>query len=504
MKENPVVELEGISKAFSGVPVLKGISCSFEKGKVHCLLGENGAGKSTLIKIISGAYTADDGEIQINGSPAQGYSPLWARRNGINTIYQEIDLVPNLSVAENIVLGNEPRRSFGRVDKVKSVAESKRILLDMGVDIDPLIEVQELPLAQQQMVAIAKALSTETSLIILDEPTAVFTRRETERLFALVRQLTAEGKAVVFISHHLDEVFEIGDWVTVLRDGVVVSSGPIEEYDHDRLVRDMVGREIVPQRHPASETLGPKMLEVSHLTDGAIVSDATFDVRSGEIVCLAGLVGAGRSETVSMIVGASPRAGGSVLLNGKPFSPKSPSQALASGVALLPEDRKRDGLALGRSSSDNMSLSLVQRTKRLGVVAWGKMRQQVEAHMKLLNVDPPDLHKAANLFSGGNQQKLVLARLMMANPDLLILDEPTRGVDIGARQQIYATIRKLRDEGRAILVVSSDLEEVLSISDRILVMARGKVAGELDAQEANEENVMRLAFSVEKPQRIRA
>lgn len=492
-----IVSLAGITKAFSGVPVLRGIDCAFVRGKVHCLLGENGAGKSTLVKIISGAYSADAGSIHVHGEERSGFSPLWARLNGINTIYQEIDLVPNLAVWANVLLGAEPRKAMGFLDRPAAMAKVATILAEMDVDIDPKIVVKDLSLAQQQMIAIAKALAVDSELIILDEPTAVFTRRETEALFRLIRKLVARNKAIVFISHHLDEVFEIGDWITVLRDGALISTGPIAEYSHDRLVQDMVGRNISSKRQSRADQAGPQVMQVRGLADQGVVQEVSFDLCRGEILCLAGLVGSGRSETAKMIVGAQKRKTGSVTLEGRPFDPRSPADALEKRVVYLPEDRKTEGLALDRSAADNMGLSLVQTSSRRGWVGWKAIRDNVARHMQLVDVDPPTATKAARYFSGGNQQKQILARIMMVDPEVLVMDEPTRGVDVGAREQIYAVIRALRDRGKAILIVSSDLEEVLSISDRILVMSRGRIAGEIAGAKATEEAVMRLAFSVD-------
>lgn len=495
MSRAPVVALKNISKSFAGVSVLQDINCSFERGKVHCLLGENGAGKSTLVKIIAGAYRADRGRIEIDGVAHDGYAPLWARSNGINTIYQEIDLVPNLTVWENIVMGAEPRNALGFIKPRKALARTSAILGEMGVSIDPNTVVQSLSLAQQQMVAIAKALAVDTSLIILDEPTAVFTRRETEALFRLVRKLTAEDKAIVFISHHLDEVFEIGDWITVLRDGKLVSSGSITDYTYDRLVSDMVGRNFDPHSRSETPERGALAVKARDLSDGEDVHNVNFDLHNGEILCLAGLVGAGRSETAKLLVGASKPVSGTIELAGRDFKPKSPADALQNGIAYLPEDRKSLGLALDRPAEDNMWISLIQIISHLGPSAWKKVRKSASDHLGLLDIDPPVLTKAARFFSGGNQQKLILGRIMMVDPNVLILDEPTRGVDVGARSKIYETIRNFRDTGKAVLVISSDLEEVLSISDRIIVMNKGRVIGELSADEATEEKVMHLAFS---------
>ena len=494
MNGQAILSLDDVDKSFGRVDVLKKVSCAFWPGEVHCIMGENGAGKSTLIRILSGAHKADAGRIAFGGRSHDGYTPAWARDNGIATIYQELDLVPNLNAAENIFLGREPLRSLGRIDARERRRHTLAILESMQVSVDIERPVHELGIAQQQMVAIAKALTVDCRVMILDEPTAVFTQTETAALFALVRRMREKGIAIVFISHHMDEIFAIGDRITVLRDGVVASTGPIADYDHDRLVRHMVGRDVaVGGRRPipaAAETL----LEVKDLSDGAVVRSASFSVRRGEVVGMAGLIGSGRTETARMIFGASAATSGEIRLRGQVVAPRTPFDAVKLGIGMVPEDRKLDGLVLKRSVGENAAYTLARKSSRSGLVPWRRVRRSVAKTITSLSVRPNRLAAPVGRLSGGNQQKVVLSRWLAAGVDLLILDEPTRGVDIGARGEIYDVIRALAESGLGILLISSDLPEVLSQSDRIVVMAKGRVAGELPGHAATEESVMALAF----------
>ena len=486
--------LNKVGKSFGPVNVLKGVSCEFRGGEVHCLVGENGAGKSTLIRIASGAHRADSGTVSLAGVEVEKYSPHIARERGVATIYQELDLIPNLNGAENIYLGVEPRKRFGRIDKEKLHRDALAILAGMKVSVDIGRPVQELGIAQQQMIAIAKALSRKCRLLILDEPTAVFTSTETRTLFDLIGHMRTEEIAIVFISHHMDEIFEIGDRVTVLRDGLVVSAGPIDDYDHDRLVRDMVGRQVVRQHRRAPSGGGEPLLEVKGLSDGKMVRDVSFNVRKGEIVGMAGLIGSGRTEAARLIFGAESAKAGEVRLGGIVMTPSSPFEAIRLGIGMVPEDRKRDGLVLMRSVGENAGYTLACKLSRAGLVPWSKIRREVGKQIAAVSVKPANVRAQVGRLSGGNQQKVMLSRWLAAGVSLLILDEPTRGVDIGARSEIYEVMRSLADQGMGILLISSDLPEVLSQSDRIVVMAKGRSVGELSGEEATEEAVMALAF----------
>jgi ribose transport system ATP-binding protein len=496
-EKEAILRLEGVSKSFASISVLEDIDCTFYAGEVHCLLGENGAGKSTLIKTISGAHTPSKGRVIFCGEDITGHSPAWAKEHGIATIYQELDLIPNLGAAENISLGSEPRTWLGQIDRRQMRKTAIETLQSMGLSFDVDAPVQSLGIAQQQMVAIAKALTRNNRMIILDEPTAVFTKNEKNTLFRLVREIKARGLAVVFISHHMDEIFEIGDRITVLRDGRVASGGPVSDYDHDKAVRLMVGRAVDESRHHRQPSGGERVLEVIGLSSGTRVRDVSFHIKAGEIVGIAGLVGSGRTRVARLIYGADQRSGGEIRLHGVPVNPTSPRTMIGLGVGMVPEDRKRDGLALDRSAGENLGYALVRSLSRFGWIPWSRIRQATAAQMERLHVRPNNPSIQSQRMSGGNQQKLVLGRWLMQHTDLLILDEPTRGVDVGARAEIYALLQKLRAEGMAILMISSDLPEILSQADRILVMSKGRIVGELDGDKATEEAVIGMAFQTE-------
>lgn len=489
-----ILSLEHIDKSFGSVPVLKDVSCAFRVGEVHCLMGENGAGKSTLIRVVSGAHQPDSGRIVFDGKTIDRYGPTEARELGIATIYQELDLIPNLTGAENIFLGREPRKALGRTDKSGLYREATRILTSMKVEVDLKRPVRELGVAQQQMIAIAKALSGTCKLLILDEPTAVFTATERNTLFDLLRRMRQDGIAIVLISHHMDEIFEIGNRVSVLRDGVVASTGPIADYDHDRLVRDMVGRNVARHARRDSVVGTQPMLKIEQLSDGKMVRNATLQVKAGEIVGIAGLIGSGRTETARMIFGANPIAAGQIRLRGEVFSPRNPYDAIRKGIGMVPEDRKFDGLVLPRSITENAGYPLARKQSVCGLVSWGRVRKTVAQKLQPLAIKAAGFGLPVRNLSGGNQQKVVLGRWLAAGVSLLILDEPTRGIDIGARTEIYQLIKSLADEGVGILLISSDLPEILALADRIVVMAKGSTVGELPGNTATEESIMNLAF----------
>lgn len=495
--QKPVLELKNISKTFADVTVLHDISIDLYPGEVHCLLGENGAGKSTLIKIISGAYRPDNsGNIIYKGNNIKEVTPKWSRENGIITIYQEIDLVPALSAAENISLSNEPLKSGGSIDWAKVNERATEIIQDMGVEIDIRKPVRELKVAHQQMVAIAKALTLESQVIIFDEPTAVFTSSEVKLLFNLIDKLKSRGVAILYISHHLDEIFEIGDRITVLRDGNLVRTGKVKDFDKNSLIKAMVGREIQLSKRHGSESSGEELLKVEGLSHLNVVKDICFSLRQGEIVGVAGLVGAGRTEMARLIVGADRPDKGDIYFKGKKEKIKSPQKALSLGIGMVPESRKEEGIVPGRSMAENMAYSTVEKKARFGIVPWKQIKKLVTELILNLEVRPnqPELH--INLLSGGNQQKIVLGKWLAARCDLMILDEPTRGVDVGARNEIYKLMQKLKEEGKSILMISSDMTEILTQSDRILVMAQGRIVGELSCEEATEEKVLSFALQL--------
>lgn len=526
------LELANISKAFSGITVLHDVSMEVYPGEVHCIVGENGAGKSTLIKIVSGAYRLDQGNIiyrelyedriarswkiergmiwSTDGNPERlsgdkgktgkqiGHelTPGWARENGINAIYQEIDLVPSLDTAENIFLGNEPLNRWGNIEWSAARRQARELLDDIGANIDVKVPVGELKIAQQQMVAIAKALSLKSRVIIFDEPTAVFTSSEVEVLFDTIRQLQAQGIAILYISHHLEEIFEIGDRVTVLRDGELICTGKVSEFDKNSLAWAMVGRDIDFSQRNGQIDVGEEVFKVQGLGRQGIVDDINITLHAGEIVGIAGLVGAGRTEMARMLVGADSLDEGEIHLNGQPVKIKSPKMALGLGIGMLPESRKEEGLVQVRSVGENLSYSMVQTNERLGIVSWKQIKNRVKELIDNLEVRPANPNIQVRYLSGGNQQKIVLGKLLGAGNDVLILDEPTRGVDVGARAEIYKLMQQLKRDGKAILMISSDMTEILTQSDRILVMAGGRIVGELSGREATEEQVISLALQL--------
>ncbi len=492
---SPILKLNHMNKSFSGIQVMKDVDLDLYPGEVHCLMGENGAGKSTLIKIISGSYVADSGEINYLGHSYPSYSPRWAHRNGINTIYQEIDLVPHLTVAENIFLGNEPITAFKNINKAEMIKKAEAVFKDMGIEMDVNAKLQNLKVANQQLVAIAKALAFNSKVMILDEPTSVFTNTEVELLFKLIRKLKEQKIALLYISHHIEEIFEIGDRITVLRDGALVRSGLIGEFNKDSLIKSMVGRDVRIERQEDDQKQGEEILCVESLGQDGVVDDISFKLHKGEILGVGGLVGAGRTEMARLVMGADSKQRGKVIYMGKEIRIKSPNHALRLGIGLVPEDRKQEGIVPMRSVSENMAYSLIQKKSRFGLVPWKSIRKIVMDNFRNLNVQPQSPSKNINFLSGGNQQKAVLGKMLCADCDVLILDEPTRGVDVGAREEIYKVMKDLKQKGLAILMISSDLIELMSQSDRILVMAGGKIAGEFSSSEATEENILALALS---------
>jgi len=494
--QEPVLKLRNICKSFSGVQVLNNVDIDLYQGEVHCLVGENGAGKSTLIKIMSGAYQPDRGEILYHGNALRSLTPRWARANGINTIYQEIDLIPSLSAAENISLGNEPLKRSGGIDWASVQDRASRILQDMGTEIDTQVPVGTLKVAYQQMVAIAKALSLNSKVLILDEPTAVFTSSEVELLFSIIQRLKSQGIAILYISHHLDEIFKIGDRVTVLRDGNLIRTAMIAEFDKNSLIKAMVGREIDFSLRNGHKTIRDEMLRVEGLVRSGSAEEISFSLHGGEIVGIAGLVGAGRTEMARMLVGADRPDKGQIFLRGNPVKINSPTQALRLGLGMLPESRKEEGLVLVRSMGENIAYSEVEKSASFGLVPWKRIKSSVQELITTLDIRPTNPHTQVYFMSGGNQQKVVLAKLLAAKCDVLILDEPTRGVDVGARLEIYKLMQRLKEDGKAILMISSDLPEILTQADRVLIMARGRIAGELSAREASEEKVLSIALQL--------
>ncbi|WP_327315187.1 sugar ABC transporter ATP-binding protein [Streptomyces sp. NBC_01235] len=488
-----LLRIEGIRKTFPGVVALDSVDFDLRRGEVHVLLGENGAGKSTLIKMLSGAYRPDKGRVLVDGTETRIHGAQDAERLGIATIYQEFNLVPDLSVAENIFLGRQPRR-FGLIDRKRMNAEAARLLARVGVDVDPRVQVRELGIARLQMVEIAKALSLDARVLIMDEPTAVLTTEEVDKLFRIVRKLRDDGVGIVFITHHLEEIAALGDRVTVLRDGRSVDQVPASTPE-DELVRLMVGRSIEQQYPRERADAGAPLLKVRGLTRAGTFHDIDFEVRAGEVVGLAGLVGAGRTEVVRAVFGADRYDSGTVEVQGSPLRPYDVNAAMDAGIGLVPEDRKGQGLVLDATVQENLGLVTLGRSTRAGFVDRAGQRRAADRISGQLKVRMAGLHQHVRTLSGGNQQKVVIGKWLLADTKVLILDEPTRGIDVGAKVEIYQLINELTASGHAVLMISSDLPEVLGMSDRVLVMSQGRIAGELLAQEATQDAVMALAVS---------
>ena len=497
---DPLLQMSGVVKTFPGVRALDGVDLDVRAGEVHCLLGQNGAGKSTLIKVLAGAHTPDEGAIAWDGAPARLTSPMAAMRMGVATIYQELDLVDGLTVAENVFLGHE-RSSGGFVKAGEARAATTQLLRRLGhPEIPPGREVGRLSAAGKQIVSMARALSHEARLIVMDEPSAVLDAGEVDKLFAVIRELTATGIAVVYITHRLEEIRQIGDRVTVLKDGRTVSTGlPARETPTSELIRLMTGRSIeyvFPQRQaPESEQAhAPVVLDVQGLSRAGEFSDVTFDVRAGEIFGIAGLVGAGRSEVLETVYGARRASAGTVAVDGKRVRNGSIAAAVAAGMGLAPEERKSQALLLDQSLVRNFSLSTLPRFSRSGFLRRGAEKAAAQEQATALDVRPTGVERNARTLSGGNQQKVVLGRWLMRGCRVLLLDEPTRGVDVGARSEIYALIRSLADSGVAVVVVSSEVEEVLGLADRVLVLAEGRVVHSGPASQIDEHRVLDLVM----------
>ncbi|WP_277212645.1 sugar ABC transporter ATP-binding protein [Isoptericola croceus] len=489
----PLLTLENVSKSFGPVRVIDDVTVHVRPGHVQVLLGENGAGKSTLIKMMSGIYQPDGGRILVDRKPVVLDGVRAAESHGIATIHQELNLVPTMSVAENVLMGRLPSRG-GLLDKRAMRATARRALDRIGLDVDVDQPVGELGVARQQLVEIAKALSLDARMLILDEPTAALTHGEIDALFAVVQDLRADGVGMVFISHHLEEITRIGDDVSVLRDGSLVAEVPASTAE-DELVRHMVGRDIADHHPRRREYTGPDdvLLDVQHLTRHGVVDDISFQVRAGEVVGIAGLVGAGRTELLRAVAGADPYDAGTVTVRGGTLPAKNVGRAIAAGVGHVPEDRKNQGLVLGASVNENIGYATLRSTARTGLVDRSGQRRRAQDVADRLRIRMRDIDQTARDLSGGNQQKIVFARWVLAGSQVLLLDEPTRGVDVGARVEIYEFINAITADGGAVVMVSSDLPEVLGMSDRILVMSGGHLAGELAAEDATQDRVMALA-----------
>ena len=492
-QQAPFLRLTNVSKTFPGVNALTNINFDVRPGEVHGLIGENGAGKSTLIKVLAGVYQPDPGaEIEIEGEKVTALTPTESMRRGVMVIYQDFSLFPTLSVKENIAFSQQIEKRRRLIDWKAMEETSRRALSTLGVEIDLNARLSSLSTARQQLVAIARALVYDAKLLVMDEPTSALSSGEVEHLFRVVNELKARGMAIIFISHKLDELFKITDRMTVLRDGHYIGTRISSETDTNEIITMMVGREIKKQ-HLAGKNIGETVLEVKNISKRGNYQDVSFSVRRGEVLGITGLVGAGRTETVRALFGLNPPDSGEILLEGRKIAPKSPAQAQALGIAYVPESRQTEGLVLQQDSESNLTLSILRRFVRNGLIRFGERRKKAVELIEQLNVKPAYPHMQVDKFSGGNQQKIVVAKWLATNPKVLIVDEPTNGIDVGAKTEIHHLLRELADEGMAVIMVSSELPEILSISDRVLVMRRGRINGEFNADGLSQEQIMEKA-----------
>ena len=495
MRENPqqnLLVMEKVSKAFPGVKALSEVDFTLCQGEVHALMGENGAGKSTLMNILSGVFQADSGRILFDGREFTAVTPQAALAAGISTIHQELNLIQKLSVAENVFFGRQPRR-FGLVDQREMERCTAKICADLGVELVPDTYVAELSMANQQMVEIVRAVSFDARLVIMDEPTSSLTINETKILFSIIRKLTKRGVAVIFISHRMDEVFEIADRLTVLRDGKLVGTCAVGETSREEVIKMMVGRELKQQYPPRNQQTGQVCLRVENMADGHRVKGCSFELRQSEVLGFAGLVGAGRTELMKLIFGAVCRTEGSLEIGGHPVCIRSPQDAIRAGLGFVTEDRKGEGLILGFPVKYNIVMVALQKIKDGLFLNRRKEQAAGEEYIKKMRISTPSAAKQVIFLSGGNQQKVVLSKWLFSEADIIVMDEPTRGIDVGAKRDIYELINELVAQGKSIIVISSELEEIIGICDRILVMREGRITGELFREDFSPDKIMQYA-----------
>ena len=488
-----VLEMNQISKSFPGAKVLDDVTLKIKPAEVHALVGENGAGKSTMMKILMGIYTADSGEIQINGTKVTHQNPKEAMNQGIAMIHQELNPVLDMQVYENIFMGREFRTKLGLVDKKRMKQETKRLFDMINIDIPPLAFMRDLSVAQCQLVEIVKAISLNAKVVVMDEPTSAITEHEVDTLFDQIKKLKANNVAVVYISHKLDEIFQICDRVTVLRDGKHVGTDEVCNYTNEKLIKLMVGRETSDVFPKATVPIGDTVLEVEHLSMGKLVKDISFNLKKGEILGIAGLVGAGRSELVETIFGIRRKTHGTIRIAGAEVDIKHPKEAIGYGLALITEDRKFTGLNLVGTVSENISMVGISNLATAGVIKKKQEKQVAKKYIKQLSIKTQNENTLVNNLSGGNQQKVVVSKWLYADPDIIIMDEPTRGIDVGAKHDIYLLIGDFVKQGKAVVVISSEIPEVMGISDRIIVMAEGRLRGELKRDEFSQESILEYA-----------
>jgi len=489
-----LLEVEGVRKAFPGVVALDDVSFRLRPGTVHALMGENGAGKSTLMKIIAGIYHPDAGTLRLRGEEMHLASPLDALEKGIAMIHQELNLMPFMTVAENIWIRREPRTRLGLVDHRELRRRTERLFEELSIDIDPEIETQQLSIASRQMVEIAKAVSYDSDVLIMDEPTSALTDREVEHLFRIIRKLRADGKGIVYITHKMDELAEIADEVSIFRDGKYIGTQDAKTVTRDDIIRMMVGRELTQMFPKEDARIGDVVLSVRGLCLGKVFRDVSFDLRSGEILGVAGLVGSGRSNIAETLFGVTPASEGTIALFGRDVVVSSPSVAMHNGMAFLTEDRKDTGCFLPLSITENMQIAVIQdKFAAAGFVRQGEVDRRCDEMQRAMRIKTPDLDERIENLSGGNQQKVLIGRWLLTEPKIPILDEPTRGIDVGAKAEIHRLISRLAGEGLAVIMISSELPEVLGMSDRIMVVHEGRVTGILDRSEASQISIMELA-----------
>lgn len=493
MGQEYVLEMEGISKSFPGVKALNNVQLRVRRGTVHALMGENGAGKSTLMKVLIGMYPMDSGTIIYKGQPVTIDKTETALKMGISMIHQELSPVPYMSVAENIFLGREPCNRMHVIDKKQMLTQTRKLLADLNLDIDPSALMKDLSMANTQLVEIAKAISYDSSVVVMDEPTSAITEREVEHLFEMIRALKSRGVAIIYITHKLDEVFKIADEITVFRDGKHVATVSAAETTRDSLISMMVGRELTNLFPKEQVPIGDVMLSVRNLTRQGKVYDVSFDLRRGEILGLAGLMGAGRTEVIEGIFGIVRIDSGEIFIKGQKVEIKAPSDAIQHGMALLTEDRKLTGIMGALPVRDNMVIASLASYGRAGILNLRLINQICSQEKTRLDIKTPSMDQLIRNLSGGNQQKVLVSRWLLTTPDILILDEPTRGIDVGAKAEIHRLMSLLAREGKAIIMISSELPEILGMSDRVLVMHEGHLTGEFDREDATQENILRAA-----------
>jgi ribose transport system ATP-binding protein len=495
----PILTVRGVTKSFPGVRALKGVDLTIWPGEVHALVGENGAGKSTLMKILAGAQGPDGGEITLDGKPVHFHTPHQARAAGIGIIYQELTIAPNLTVAGNVFLGSEERKLGFLSDTSGMIQHTQQVLDRLGARFKAAQRAAHLSIAEQQQVEIARALFYKSRILVMDEPTTALSDRETDRLFDIVRQLRSEGLAIIYISHRMAEIYELADRLSVFRDGEYVGELTRPEFSSDRIIEMMVGRKLEDLYPEKIAGHGEVVLQVKNMSDKEHVKNASLELRAGEVLGLSGLVGAGRTELARLIFGADPKESGEIYLNGKLVDIKNPMDAVRLGVGYVPEDRKLAGVFLQMSCRDNISMNILSRNAKAGIIDFNYINERSKVQAKALSLRAASLSARAGGLSGGNQQKLLLARWLEINPKVLILDEPTRGVDIGAKAEIYAVIQQLASKGMAVVFISSELPEILGVCKRVVVMREGVVMGEVGGDtgiEVTQQNIMKLATGV--------